>query len=393
MSMGKTIWFETVAEAQRLAEKRLPRAVYKAILAGSEKGVSYRDNTEAFAELGVAPHIANLSNTRDQATTIMGQELSQPVFISPAGVQAVNPDGEVSAARAAASRGTAMSLSQFASKSIEEVCAACPKTFFQAYWSGGREVMKQRVERARAAGAVGMILTLDWCYAVGRDWGSPRIPERMDLKTMMYMMPQAITKPKWMLDFAKARHIPDLTAPNFGKPGQPSPTFFQAYGEWMMTPPPSWEDVAWIVKEWGGPFMLKGITRIDDAKRAVEAGVTAISVSNHGGNNLDTTPAPIRFLPGIFKAVGKDVEVVLDGGIRRGSDVAKALALGAKTVMIGRGYLWGLSANGQTGVENVLDLLRKGLDSFLLAMGHSSINDLSPNDLIIPPGFERKVGA
>jgi L-lactate dehydrogenase (cytochrome)/glycolate oxidase len=206
-------------------------------------------------------------------------------------------------------------------------------------------------------------------------------------------MPQAITKPKWMLDFAKARHIPDLTAPNFGKPGQPPPTFFQAYGEWMMTPPPSWEDVAWIVKEWGGPFMLKGITRIDDAKRAVEAGVTAISVSNHGGNNLDTTPAPIRFLPGIFKAVGKDVEVVLDGGIRRGSDVAKALALGAKTVMIGRGYLWGLSANGQTGVENVLDLLRKGLDSFLLAMGHSSINDLSPNDLIIPPGFERKVGA
>lgn len=391
--MGKTIWFETVAEAERLTEKRLPRAVYKAILAGSEKGLTYKDNTEAFAELGVAPHIAGLSGTRDQATTIMGQELSQPVFIAPAGVQAVNPDGEVAAARAAASRGTAMSLSQFASKSIEEVCAVCPKTFFQAYWSGSREIMKQRVERARAAGAVGMILTLDWCYAHGRDWGSPKIPERMDLKTMMYFMPQAISKPKWMWDFAKAFYIPDLKAPNAAKPGEPAPTFFQAYGEWMMTPPPTWEDVAWIAKEWGGPFMLKGITRIDDARRAVDAGVTAISVSNHGGNNLDSTPAAIRFLPGIAEAVGKDVEVVLDSGIRRGTDVAKSLALGAKAVMIGRGYLWGLSANGQTGVENVLDLMRNGLDSFLLAMGHSSIKDLSPNDLIIPAGFERKVGA
>jgi L-lactate dehydrogenase (cytochrome)/glycolate oxidase len=214
----------------------------------------------------------------------------------------------------------------------------------------------------------------------------------MDLKTMMYFMPQAIRRPKWCLDFAKAAYLPDLKSPNFTQPGGEAPTFFQAYGEWMMTPPPTWEDVAWIVKEWGGPFMLKGITRIDDAKRAVDAGVTAISVSNHGGNNLDSTPAPIRFLPGIAEAVGKDVEVVLDGGIRRGSDVAKALALGAKAVMIGRGYLWGLSANGQTGVENVLDLLRKGLDSFLLAMGHSSISDLSPNDLIIPAGFERKVG-
>ncbi|MEJ2201005.1 MAG: mycofactocin biosynthesis FMN-dependent deaminase MftD [Desulfuromonadaceae bacterium] len=391
--MGKTIWFETVAEAERLTEKRLPRAVFKAIRAGSEKGVTYKDNTEAFAELGAAPHIADLPGTREQATTIMGQEISQPVFISPAGVQAVNPDGELSAAKAAAARGTAMSLSQFASKSIEEICAACPKTFFQAYWSGGREIMKYRLERARAAGAVGMILTLDWCYAVGRDWGSPKIPEKMDLKTMIGFAPQAVLKPRWCWDFAKAFYIPDLKSPNFIQgPGGEAPTFFQAYGEWMMTPPPTWEDVAWIIKEWGGPFMLKGITRIDDAKRAVDAGVTAISVSNHGGNNLDTTPAPVRFLADIAEAVGKDVEVVLDGGIRRGSDVGKCLCLGAKAVMIGRGYLWGLAANGQTGVENVLDLMRKGLDSFMLATGNAHINDLGEKDLIIPEGFKRKVG-
>ena len=138
----------------------------------------------------------------------------------------------------------------------------------------------------------------------------------------------------------------------------------------MQTPLPTWEDIAWLREQWGGPFMLKGVMRVDDAKRAVDAGVTAISVSNHGGNNLDGTPAPIRALPAIAEAVGDQVEVVLDGGIRRGSDVVKALALGARAVMIGRAYLWGLAAGGQAGVENVLDILRGGIDSALLGLGH-----------------------
>ena len=138
--------------------------------------------------------------------------------------------------------------------------------------------------------------------------------------------------------------------------------------------------------------MLKGIGRVDDAKRAVDAGFTAISVSNHGGNNLDSTQAPIRVLPGIAAAVGDQVDVVMDGGIRRGSDVVKAVALGAKAGMIGRAYLWGLAANGQAGVENVLDLLRSGIDSALLGIGHSDIHDLSPDDLTIPIGFTRARG-
>ena len=137
----------------------------------------------------------------------------------------------------------------------------------------------------------------------------------------------------------------------------------------MGTPPPTWEDIAWLREEWGGPFMLKGIVRVDDAKRAVDAGVSAISVSNHGGNNLDGTPAAIRCLPAIADAVGDQVEVLLDGGIRRGSDVVKAVALGARAVMIGRAYLWGLAANGQAGVENVLDILRGGIDSALMGLG------------------------
>jgi isopentenyl diphosphate isomerase/L-lactate dehydrogenase-like FMN-dependent dehydrogenase len=167
------------------------------------------------------------------------------------------------------------------------------------------------------------------------------------------------------------------------------PRFFEAYGEWMQTPPPSWDDVAWLVEQWDGPVMLKGVMRVDDAKRAVDTGVSAISVSNHGGNNVDGSPAPIRVLSAVAEAVGQEVEVVMDGGIRRGSDVVKALALGARAVMIGRAALWGLAAAGQPGVENVLDVLRTGIDSTLLGIGRASVHELSPADVLIPAGFLR----
>jgi len=161
----------------------------------------------------------------------------------------------------------------------------------------------------------------------------------------------------------------------------------------MQTAPPTWDDVAWLRAQWDGPFLLKGVIRVDEARRAVDAGVSAISVSNHGGNNLDGTPATIRALPPIADAVGEQVEVLLDGGIRRGSDVVKALALGARAVLIGRAYLWGLAANGQAGVENVLDVLRNGIDSTLLALGKHSVHDLGRDDLLAPAGFIRELGA
>jgi heme/flavin dehydrogenase (mycofactocin system) len=385
-------WFETVAVAQRRAKKRLPRSVYGALVAGSERGVSADDNTAAFAELGFAPHIAGQKPERTMDTTVMGLPVSLPVIISPTGVQAVHPQGEVAVARAAAARGTVMSLSNFASKSVEEVVEANPNTLFQMYWTGDRDVMIQRMDRARAAGAKGLIATLDWSFSMGRDWGSPEIPEKIDLKTMIRMAPEVITKPRWMWEFGRVGHIPDLKAPNLAPPGGEAPTFFGAYYEWMTTPVPTWDDVEWMRKEWGGPFMIKGICRVDDAKRAVDAGVTSLSVSNHGGNNLDGTPAAIRMLKPIADAVGDQVEVVLDGGIRRGSDVVKAVALGARAVLIGRAYLWGLAVNGQTGVENVLDILRGGIDSAMRGLGISSIDELTPDHLVIPDGFHRALG-
>src|SRR5271165_2183773 len=232
-------WFETVAVAQRRAKRRLPKSVYSALVAGAEEGVTIRDNVAAFSELGFAPHVAGLPAARAMATSVMAQEISLPVVISPTGVQAVHPDGEVAVARAAAARGTVMGLSSFASKPIEEVIAANPRTFFQMYWVGTRDDMAARMERARKAGAVGLIATLDWSFSFGRDWGSPHIPEKMTLQEMIRLAPEAASRPAWLYEWLRTGHIPDLTVPNLPVGGAPAPTFFGAYGQWMASTPPA----------------------------------------------------------------------------------------------------------------------------------------------------------
>ena len=385
-------WFETVAVAQRRAQARLPKSVYGALVAGSEKGLSAKDNLDSFDQLGFAPHVAGNHAKRSMAVTVVGQSLSIPVLLAPTGVQAVHPEGEVAVARAAANRGVAMGLSSFASRSIEEVCAVHDQVLFQMYWSGDRDTMRQRLERARAAGAKGIILTLDWSFANGRDWGSPWIPDKIGLKAVVKLAPEVLARPAWFWSFARTGHLPALTTPNMALPGQKPPTFFGAYYEWMQSEPPSWEDVAWLRGQWNGPFMVKGVSRVDDARRVVDLGASALSVSNHGGNNLDGTPAPIRALPAVVDAVGDQIEVLLDGGVRRGADVVKALALGARAVMIGRAYLWGLAAEGQAGVENVLDVLRGGIDSALLALGKADVSELDRDDVVAPADFFRRLG-
>jgi pre-mycofactocin synthase len=350
------------------------------------------DNVAAFSELGFAPHVAGQPVSRELATTVMGQQISMPVVISPVGVQAVHPGAEVAVAAAAAARGTASGLSSFASSPVETVAAANPATFFQVYWAGTKDEIADRVQRARAAGVVGLILTSDWSFDTSRDRGSPYIPAELDLKAMARLAPGVLARPAWLWSWLMAGGLPDLTVPNMALPGQPAPTFFGAYGTWMQTPPPSWDDVAWLRELWGGPFLLKGVLRVDDARKAADCGVTAVSVSNHGGNNLDGTPGSIRALAAVADAVGDRVEVLLDGGVRRGSDVVKALCLGAKAVMVGRAPLWGLAVGGQAGVENVLDVLRSGIDSALMGLGVASVHDLSRSDLLIPEGFTRSLG-
>jgi heme/flavin dehydrogenase (mycofactocin system) len=385
-----TDWFESVAEARRRARRRLPRPVFMALEAGAEAGVTRTDNVAAFGEIRFAPpRLAGLPAVRDLRTSVLGTEIALPVIASPVGAQAVHPLGEVAVALGTRDAGTAMGLSEFASRAANEVTAVNPRVFFQVHWSARRDVLLARAEAARAAGATALIVTLDWSFPGGRDWGSPAIPERLDLKTLARLAPAGLTRPGYLLDWLRHGGLPDLTVPNMALPGRPAPGFFAAYRDWMTVPPPSWADIAWLRDQWGGPFLVKGVMRPDDARRAVDAGATAVSVSNHGGNNLDGTPASIRALPAVAAAVGDRAEVLLDGGIRRGADVVKAVALGARAVMIGRACLWGLAAAGPAGVRNVFDVLRAGMDSALLALGRSSVGDLVPADVILPADFTR----
>ena len=380
-------WFESVAEAERRAKRRLPSSVFAALRAGAEAGLTYEDNLRAFREVGFVPRIAAGGGPRELATTVLGQHLALPVVIAPTGVQALRPEGEVGVARAAAALGTAMGVGSFASKPIEDVVAVNGRTFFQIYWFGTRERMTHLLDRARAAGVAGLILTLDWVFAHRRDWGSPALPERLDMPTVLRFAPQALRRPAWLASYLRSGGPPDLSVPNLAPPGGEAPGFFGAYGEWMMTPPPTWDDVAWLREEWGGPFLVKGVMHPDDARQAVAIGADAISVSNHGGNNLDGTPASLRALPGVVDAVGGEIEILLDGGVRRGSDVVKAVALGARAVLIGRAYLWGFAAGGEAGVRNVLEILRSGIDETLAGLGRTSIHELTPADLVLPHEF------
>jgi L-lactate dehydrogenase (cytochrome)/glycolate oxidase len=379
---------ETVADAQRRAKKKLPEPVYTAILAGNENGATFRGNVEAFREIGFLPRVGDeIAGSRDMATTILGQDIDLPVVIAPAAAQAIHPEGEVAVARAAAHAGTAIGHSNFAPSPFEDVAAANPKAFFQLYWSGGRDVIAQRVERMRRAGARGLILTLDATMTQPRDWGSPAIPEQVDLPTLIRYSPMGITHPSWVLRYLRHGRLPDLTVPNLQKDGEPAPTMVEGMVEWTNTPMPTWRDVAWLAELWGGAFMVKGILSADDARRAVDAGATAIGVSNHGGNNLDTTPSPLRFLPAVVDAVGEQAEITFDSGIRRGADVVKVLALGAKAALIGRSWFFGLAADGERGVYEALEAYRVSIDRTLIALGKSSIRELSPDDLVVPDGY------
>ncbi|TDC85709.1 mycofactocin system-associated heme/flavin dehydrogenase [Actinomadura sp. 7K507] len=379
---------ETVADAQRRAKRKLPKAVYTSIVAGNESGTTIKSNVEAFKLVEFVPRIgAQVTPEREMGTSLLGQDIDLPVVISPAGAQALHPEGEVAVARAAASAGTAIGHSNFAPTRFEDVAAANSKSFVQLYWSGSRELLAERVERFRRAGAKGLILTLDNAGVTARDWGTPVIPQRIDLPTLIRYSPMGMGNPTWVMRFLRNGKLPDLGVPNLQHPGKPVPSMVEGMVEWLGTPVPTWRDVAWLAEVWGGPLMVKGILSADDARRAVDSGATAIGVSNHGGNNLDTTPSPLRFLPAVVDAVGDQAEITFDSGIRRGADVVKALALGAKAALIGRSWFFGLAADGERGVREVLEAYRVSIDRTLLGLGKSSIHELTPDDVIAPKGY------
>lgn len=383
--MNARVPFKNLAEAERLAQRRLPKPVWLAIKAGNEKGLTPADNDRAFTELGFSPTVFERPTSFNMKTSVMGVELAMPVMISPVGAQAVHPGGEVAAARAAARYRTAMGLSSWATDSLEDVLKVNQDTFFQLYWVGSKDDIARRVLDAKEQGAKGLIVTLDWSHTPRRDWGVPPAPpSRMDLKTMLAFGPSALARPRWFGSFLRQGRIPELRVPNlWGTNKQDIPTFGVAWSEFERTPAPTWEDIKWIRELWDGPFMVKGINTIRDAKLAVDLGADAISVSNHGGNNIDGSPSPLRYLPHIVEAVGDQLEIVADGGVRRGSDVVKMLALGAKAVFIGRAYLYGLAVAGEAGVAAVLGILQDGIRETMYGIGKSDISEITQADLMV----------
>ncbi|WP_341977884.1 pre-mycofactocin synthase MftD [Microbacterium sp. LWO13-1.2] len=392
MSLSPHKPIETVAEARARAKKLLPKDVFTALEAGSDSGATMRNNLTAFEQVGMIPRVGvDLPASLDLKTTFMGQSIDLPVVIAPAAAQAMHPDGEVGVARAARRAGTALGLSNFASMPVEDVVRANPDTFAHVYLSGDRDIIAGRVERFRQAGVKGLIFTMDLSGVrvanQPRDWGSPVYPDGLGLSTLIKYAPMALTHPRWTMRYLRRGSVPGLYAPNMSKKDGVVPTLVGGLYEWVDTHVPTWDDMAWLSDLWGGQFMIKGLVTPDDARRALDVGATAIGVSNHGGNNLDTTPSPLRFLPAVVKAVGDQAEVTFDSGVRRGTDVVKALALGAQSVMIGRPWFYGLAVDGERGVFEVMETFRITIERALIGLGKSSIHELSPDDLVIPEGF------
>ncbi|KID31648.1 heme/flavin dehydrogenase, mycofactocin system [Prauserella sp. Am3] len=383
--MTTRVGFKNLAEAERLAKRKLPPAVWLAIKAGNEKGWTLDDNLRAYDEIGFSPTIFDRPTSFDTKTTVLGIDIDFPVLVSPVGAQAIHPDGEVGVAGAAARAGTAMGLSSWASDSVADVVRANPKTIFQLYWVGTRDQIEARIEAARRAGAQALILTLDWSHTgARRDWGvPPSPPKKLDLRTMARLAPEALSRPAWFGRYLRQGRIPELKVPNlFGKSGH-VPTFGEEWAVFETTPPPTWDDVQWVRDLWDGQLMIKGVSTIRDAKLCVDLGANALSLSNHGGNNIDGSPSPLRFLPSILDAVGDQIDVLVDGGIRRGSDVVKAVSLGAKAVLAGRALLYGLAAGGEAGAYEVLSILRSGIRETMYGIGKSSITELDRQNLVV----------
>src|SRR5690625_3294467 len=382
--MAQTGPLTSVADAHRRARRRLPRPVYFACIGGRGYGTVIRRKREDLENIVSRSHVWDEPEDLNLETRIMGQHLSMPLLLSPIGAQALRPDAEAQAAHAAQKAGTTFGLSNVASQGLPEVLRANPNTLAQLYWGGPKDEILERVHRYRDQGAAGLIVTLDWSKGPGTDWDPGKIPAKVNLKAMAQFAPAVAPYPTWLLTFLLRGQLPTLHVPQFGTRENPNPTFVEALDAIESTTQPTWQDVAWIKEEFGGPVMAKGIFDPDDARRAIDAGVDAISVSNHGGNTVDEKQSAISALPTVAKAVNGQVDVLMDGGVRRGSDVVKAMALGADAVMLGRAYLWALIARGEVGVSEILQIFKDGIKQSLRTVRVESVHDLGPEHVITP---------
>ncbi len=366
----------SIAALRRLARRRLPRSVFDYLDGAAGDEVTARRNRTDFERYELLPRVLTDVSEVDLTTTALGASLEAPLILAPTGMSRLfHHEGEPAAARAAADAGVMYSLSSMATTSIERVaaCGAGAK-MFQLYVWKDRGLLREFIDRARAAGYQALCLTADLPVAGHRERDLLHgftAPPRLSPAGVLDML----RRPAWLWG---ALTTPRLALENVREHAGAAPRLFSVmeYAAQQFDPSLSWKDADWMLQEWNGPFAVKGILSAADARRAAAAGATALIVSNHGGRQLDHAPSPLAVLPEIADAVGDRMELILDGGIRRGGDVIKALALGAAAVMIGRAYLYGLGAGGEAGVARALFLLKEELRRDLTLLGCASVKDL-----------------
>jgi isopentenyl diphosphate isomerase/L-lactate dehydrogenase-like FMN-dependent dehydrogenase len=375
---GRSARFHSVDQAQQLAKRRVPRSVYRFLEGGTVDEFTVRANRRVFEDVTFLPRAAVVHRSPVLRTVVLGHELSMPIIVAPAGyIRLAHRDGEIGVARAAGRAGIPTGISTLSSHDIADIKRATTgPVWYQLYFAGGRAGAEVAIERAKDAGCSALILTVDVAAAAGRErtLRGGGVPTRISMRTALQYAPDVLPRPRWLFDFLRDGMRLDVPNVRTAVAG-PSLTVGDA-SKSMRSTAPRWEDLSWIRESWPGPIVMKGILRVEDARRAVGSGVDAIVVSNHGGNALDSTPPTLRVLPGIVDAVGSDLEVLVDSGFRRGADVVKALALGARAVLIGRAYIWALAAAGEPGVDRILQLLREGMASTLTLLGCPSVEAL-----------------
>ena len=375
-----------IHDLRRLAKRRLPRVVFDYLDGGAEDEFTLRENCHVFEQLTFRPRYAVAMPRCDLRTRVLDADLAFPAILAPVGYsRLMHPAGELAAASAAGSAGLIYTLSTISAHKLENVRASSTgPVWYQLYIVGGRDVAEAGIERAQRAGFSALVVTIDTPVAGLRE-RDPRngMKELLggSILSKLPFLPQMFARPGWLASFLLDGAVPQLE--NIVIPGQgPMPLMdvTAALAKAFVT----WEDFRWLRKVWTGPILVKGVLTGDDARRAVDEGAAAVIVSNHGGRQLDGAPATLRALPEVVAAVNGQTEVLMDGGIRRGSDIVKAMCLGARAVLIGRAYAYGLAAAGQAGVNRALEILRTDVERTLLLIGCPSVSALNASYVNIP---------
>ncbi len=381
-----------IEDLRRAAKRRLPRVVFDYIDGGAEDEWTLRANCQAFKEVTFRPSCAVATSTCDLRVSVLGASLSIPVVLAPVGSsRLMYPRGEEAAAAAAGSAGIAYTLSTLSGCRMEDVAAASKgPLWYQLYLVGGRDCALSAIERAKAAGFSALVVTIDTPVAGMRERDLRNGVKELlsdNLGSKLPFVSQLLIRPRWLTRFLVDGGL--MKFQNVVIPGKGPMSYADvtaALGDSVVT----WDDLKWIQRAWRGPIVIKGIHTADDARRAVDIGAKALVVSNHGGRQLDGVAPTLRVLPEVVAAVGDRIEVLLDGGIRRGSDIVKALCLGACAVMVGRAYAYGLGAAGCAGVARAIEILRADLIRTLKLLGCASVADLNKSYVDVPMDWRQR---